>query len=758
MSETVVQWKNCLTYALDYAKRGWQVIPVHTVIDGQCSCGSGCPEARRGKHPRTPNGILAGSIDPDVIRGWWSRWPDAQVGIVTGRVSNLCIIDCDPRNGGPETWQHCVMTLSDGECSSVMVDTGGGGWHLYLSHPGGHVSLKCLGKGLDVKCDGGFVVAPPSVHKSGKSYTFRHGANPNEVELAPPPAWMLNMLRPATDKPAATQPATVESGYLLAAFSAAGWARKHLSKGHWAVKCPWASEHTGGDGKDSSTVIFPPAEGSTMGAFHCSHAHCSERTLRDVLAMIPQEAKQQADRLYPNPAAARTLPRGPAPPVTHDADGVVDEPETNLDDTLAYNAKGVILKNVHNVASIIRLHEEWKGVVAGNVLSGYIDFRKPPPWRDAQRPNIQGKTWQDEDDIRLQMWVSKEYKLEVSKSVCNDAVMVVAGQSLYNPVLDMLSTLKWDGIQRIPGWLTTYMGAEDSPYVRAVGTRWLIQLVARQYNPGCRADGVLILEGTQGIRKSTGLSVLVGHEHFADNVGDINSKDAMQVLRGKWLIEIGELSSHNRAESGAWKRYISTPYDVYRPSYGRATIEVPRTCVFAASTNQHVYGKDETGARRDWGVRVRLVDVEGLQRDREQLLIEAVTRYQAGERYWLEGTEAAQQEERQEQARDCDAWEDAISVWVKEQNCKEGELKKEGVFDGGPRGYRIALGKSLVTVNGALECLGVELCRRDRPMSIRIGAIFRHLGLSPKGEHVLLATKDAYGAETITETKVKVFR
>ncbi len=158
-------------FAQQYVRNGWKVVPLHTVADGSCSCrlGPGCKSP--GKHPRLPNGVHGASSEPSQIAGWWHRWPNANVGIATGRESGVWVLDIDPRNGGDKTWEDLQGKLP--RIFALTASTGGGGSHLFFRYPDDQgVSNGKLGDGIDIKADGGFVVAAPSIHASGKTYEW----------------------------------------------------------------------------------------------------------------------------------------------------------------------------------------------------------------------------------------------------------------------------------------------------------------------------------------------------------------------------------------------------------------------------------------------------------------------------------------------------------------------------------------------------------------------------------------------------------
>ncbi len=178
--------------ALGYARRGWRVLPLWWPAKGGCACGGGC--GNPAKHPMAklaPRGVYSATIDPAVLRRWWRTAPWANVGVATGGGSGLLVVDVDPRSGG------ALERLPGPVPTTPTVRTGGGGWHLYLAWPEGVTRLPqalpgC--PGVDLKGPGGYVVAPPSRHLSGRAYEW---LVPPDVPLAPPPAWLLEAIRPS---------------------------------------------------------------------------------------------------------------------------------------------------------------------------------------------------------------------------------------------------------------------------------------------------------------------------------------------------------------------------------------------------------------------------------------------------------------------------------------------------------------------------------------------------------------------------------
>ena len=227
------------------------------------------------------------------------------------------------------------------------------------------------------------------------------------------------------------------------------------------------------------------------------------------------------------------------------------------------------------------------------------------------------------DDLKLAEWCQLR-GVQVKPPTVAAGVQVVASERSFHPVRDYLDTLWPDGEARLDTWLTTYLRVENSPYTRAVGRAWMISAVARVRQPACKADHALILEGMQGVGKSkTARIIAVMTEWFADDIADLGTKDSAQDLRGKWIIELGELTALRRNEVERVKAFMSRSTDHYRSSYGRRSQDFPRLCVFIGSTNADIYLGDATGGRRFWPVKVGRIDLGALQRDIGQLWPEA---------------------------------------------------------------------------------------------------------------------------------------
>jgi predicted P-loop ATPase len=308
----------------------------------------------------------------------------------------------------------------------------------------------------------------------------------------------------------------------------------------------------------------------------------------------------------------------------------------------------------------------------------------------------------------------------LGRETTQQAVEQTAGGLGFHPVRDYLNGLRWDGVKRLDCWLSGYLGADPSPYVAGIGRLFLIAMVARIYEPGCKADYMLVLEDEQqGTGKSTACSILAGG-WFSDSLPELYHGDPVRLsmhLRGKWLIEISELSAIGRAEAGALKAFLTQADERYTPKYGRNEVIEPRQCSFIGTTNKTVYLRDETGGRRFWPVKTGKIDLAALSRDRDQLFAEAMAAYGDGEVWSPDRDFEAKHIRCEQEARfEADAWETLIADWI-----------AGGIPDGSQASGVSAHGKLTVAevASGALLFDPSRLGTADQR---RIAAVLERLG------------------------------
>lgn len=279
--------------ALEYLIRGWNVVPLWWPIAGWCACRKGTTCPTPGKHPCLPawRHLQTERAHADALAAWWTEWPTANIGILTGVVSQLAVVDIDPRNGGDETLHEldalgCVMPEDSG-----VVATGGGGLHHYVSLERA-LPTSAPWAGIDLKADGGLIVAPPSRHASGRTYKWiRAGTRP----LPSLPDWVRLTVEDLHAPPIApTAPAgTIVGDDLVAAFSDAGlYRRAHRHEGWHRVVCPWADEHSNAD--DEALLMAPGATLAPGWGWRCLHAHCAARHIGDVLDWLQVPRRRSA--------------------------------------------------------------------------------------------------------------------------------------------------------------------------------------------------------------------------------------------------------------------------------------------------------------------------------------------------------------------------------------------------------------------------------------------------------------------------------
>ena len=335
--------------------------------------------------------------------------------------------------------------------------------------------------------------------------------------------------------------------------------------------------------------------------------------------------------------------------------------------TLLCNKWGAPKALFANVVIVLRNAECWRGVLAFDEFTFRVMLVAAPPWEPTTAAaKFRKRAWSEQDDLAATHWLQTVEGITVTPAVTAQAVELVARDFGYHPVRNYLRGCAWDGQERLATLLATYFGAEPSAYTEAIGRMMMISAVARIFDPGCQVDTMLIFEGEQGLMKSTAAKTLFS-PWFTDDIEQLGTKDASMQVAGVWGIEIGELDAMSRTEVSNIKAFITRRVDRFRPPYGRRVIERPRECIFVGTTNTNDYLKDPTGARRFLPATVTKIDLDGLQRDRDQLWAEARVRYEEGVPWWFteEYAEAAATAKHEQEARyQEDAWEQPIGDYL----------------------------------------------------------------------------------------------
>jgi predicted P-loop ATPase len=379
---------------------------------------------------------------------------------------------------------------------------------------------------------------------------------------------------------------------------------------------------------------------------------------------------------------------------------------------LIRNDRGKLIACCENAALMLENSPEWAGVLGYNEFTGGFVILKPAP---PPITALVGQEIEDHFDTQVVRWLERKGVM-VKPDLVRRVVDVLARQNPYHPIREYLERLpQWDGVKRIGTWLIDYCGVRSSDekpnvYAMAIGEKFLISAVARVMEPGCKADHLLVLEGPQGIGKSTAARILASDAFFSDQLADMGCKDASMQLRGIWILELSELDALNRAESARAKAFFSQQRERFRLPYGHRVVEIKRQCVFIGTTNAEIWMKDETGGRRFWPVRCRSIDVQRLKTDRDQLFAEALYRYRSNVSWWLDDPDLVREAMEEQRARYAeDVWQEKVLEYAADLARGTGAAETE---ESKPRGY--------ATVPEILNRLGIETARQDQAAANRV--------------------------------------
>jgi hypothetical protein len=743
-----------LAAACAYARMKWGVFPLHTVVNGVCTCGKAHADGKGvGKHPRTARGFKDATDDLEQIRKWWARWPDANIGIATG--SGLVVIDIDGREGMEEF--KALVAAHGAPPATLLAQTGNGFHAFYLTRPDSpQVRSSAVGK-VHVRGEGGYVVAAPSRHASGRIYTWI-----KKLPVATLPDWLRQWSQGyeiANKTPRETgldhlgqlpahlsRPETItrnvnaladslkpiwspaEQARLISALSAIpanqyetwfqvgmalkdlGWERPDGTDLGFVIWDEWSQtcrEKYAQAACEAKWDSFRRSGVSVGTLYHLAQQHGWNGGAPAIEAPPgkngPQLVQQQP-HLNGRANGHQALPAafgGQQPIFFADLDDKNKPKSTCTNAGIAVAALGIECRKD-------LFHE--KMTVGGHVINQWAG---------------------DLSDDAIQMirkMIRHRFGFDPKTENTRDACTQLCLEHQYDPVLDYLDGLAWDGQPRLDTWLQRYMGAPDTELNRAIGRLTLIAAVRRVRWPGTKFDQIVVFESGEGKGKSTAIEILAGPENFSDqSILAKQDKEQQEAMCGIWLYEIADLTGMKKADIEHVKAFASRKVDRARPAYGRFRVDRPRRTVFFATTNDDEYLKSQTGNRRFWPVTTSRIDLAGLQQDRDQIWAEAAHREAAGETIALPGrlwkAAGAEQEDRMQS----DGWVEPIANYL--------ALKQ----------------KTEVTVNEVL-CDNQFIQRRVDSVTIgdamRAAAILKNLGYEKHKKRIGNATANMWRKKT----------
>lgn len=381
-----------------------------------------------------------------------------------------------------------------------------------------------------------------------------------------------------------------------------------------------------------------------------------------------------------------------------------DNPPLGINETKFKRTK----KTIINVIGCCYDDTTLTGLFRLNTFSNQIEFAKAPPW---DLKHEVGSQITDEDLIYFKYYLGKHAKFEPPTGLILEAIIALAKNNQFHPVRNYLNSLVWDNIPRLDDWLFTSAGVARDAYTVSVARKIMVAAVRRVFFPGCEFHSMMILEGGQGIGKSTLVKTLAGSFYANISFGNID-KDTVDAMQGRWIIEVDELVGFNRQDLEKMKSFLTTPVDRARLSYQRTTKPFPRQSIFIGTTNpvgDNTYFRDESGNRRFWPVKCGVMNVAWMRENRDQLFAEAVVAYKGEENVYLDTQEAIDLASMaQEERLAVDPWLEVIAKHLNDP--------------------QTAMFTQYVSVLDMAAVLGIDKERLGRVEASRIGMIMKKMG------------------------------
>ena len=484
--------------------------------------------------------------------------------------------------------------------------------------------------------------------------------------------------------------------------------------GDHLVQCPWNDTHTSGTVGDSSTLWFKAGtNGYAFGHFDCRHAHCMERTDAEFFAAV---GYAEPDDVF-EPVVLDAGDIGGSTPGTGPAAGVVEEPPTLT------RKKGRVEATILNIVAAL------EKPIFSNMRVRHDQFRDAIMFCRPGSDQYTQFTDMHYTELRCHYEGIRRFQ-PISKDMTRDAVLSVAKKDAFDSAITWLDRLVWDESPRVEQFLTTYFGVPDTAYARAVSRYIWTALAGRTLLPGVKADMVPILVGGQGARKSSAVAAMVvADDFFTELQLDSKEDDMSRKMRGCQIAELAELQGLHTKALEAIKAFVSRRHESWVPKYQEFSTKFSRRLIFIGTTNQQEFLADETGNRRWLPVVIDgFIDVEAIERDREQLWAEA------GDMFVLGGVEYRDAERLAAEVHSehmmSDSWQDAVEAWLDAKDPMTDEIPRT-------RNY-------LQIANVLKEALDFDSKAVHHGHEIRMGKILQKLGYKRLRKRIMGLQKWVY--------------
>ena len=565
-----------LNAAIEYAGKGMAVFPLKP----------------RDKKPLTKHGVNDATTDFDTITKWWKKNPNANIGIACGQVSGgLLVIDLDERANGVSGFDSLHEWESEhGELpETARTITGKGGSHILYRVDHKENNRVDLLEGVDVRSDGGYIVAPPSIHPNGNRYEWEY--DPEEYDIREADETVMELLsigKKKVDVDKFTSPDKIPDG--------------KRNDTIYKVACSLQAKGLG----DGAILAACRAENQSM---------CD-----------PPLTDEEVDKIV---ESALKHDKGFSAPVV-----------ASVSLLTVTDAKGneKVRQCAENVARVILNDPNLSGKIKEDTFGHRLMYLGQLDWR---KPGDNYGEWTDKDDGALESYLDIKYGLRNKNDYTNGFNMALL-ENEFNPLQSYLDALEWDGVPRIDEALNRYLGVEKTEYNIAAFRVFLQGAIHRAYNPGCKFDYMMVLIGKQGDGKSTLFKFLACNDDWYDenfNFKDTNNKTTVEKMAGKWFLEMGEMDTMKKdmVTSDALKAFVSSVSDDYRVPFAKRKETRKRQCVFCGTSNDVNFLKDRTGNRRYLPIdcnathitKRRIFDYDTARPYFHQVIAEAVAEYKA---------------------------------------------------------------------------------------------------------------------------------